>query len=94
VRACLQAFVIRETLGCLSADVVGELPRQVHAMRQAAAAGDEKGCIHADELWKRHPRSTKVFADTMAAVFTGNEQPVPDPFPAAAQQIKASNAAS
>jgi ABC-type glycerol-3-phosphate transport system substrate-binding protein len=56
--------------------------------------GQKNDYSHPNELWKRHPDSTKVFADTMAAVFTRNEQPVPDAFHAAAQQIDAINAAS
>jgi multiple sugar transport system substrate-binding protein len=56
--------------------------------------GQLKDYSHPNELWKRHPDSAQVFADTMATVFTRNEQPVSDAFRAAAQQINAINAAS
>jgi multiple sugar transport system substrate-binding protein len=56
--------------------------------------GQKKDYSHPNELWKRHPDSAQVFADTMAAVFTRNEKPVADAFRAAAQQINAINAAS
>ena len=56
--------------------------------------GQRKDYSHPNELWKRHPDSAAVFAETMAAVFTRNEKPVSDAFRAAAQQIGAINAAS
>jgi multiple sugar transport system substrate-binding protein len=56
--------------------------------------GQRKDYSHPNELWKRHPDSAQVFADTMGAVFTRNEKPVSDAFRAAAQQINAINAAS
>lgn len=56
--------------------------------------GQKKDYSHPNELWKRHPESAQVFADTMAAVFTRNEKPVADAFRAAAQQINGINAAS
>jgi multiple sugar transport system substrate-binding protein len=56
--------------------------------------GQKKDYSRPNELWKRHPDSAAVFAETMAAVFTRNEKPVSDAFRAAAQQINAINAAS
>jgi multiple sugar transport system substrate-binding protein len=56
--------------------------------------GQKKDYSHPNELWKRHPESAQVFADTMGAVFTRNEKPVSDAFRAAAQQINGINAAS
>jgi len=48
LRACLEGFAIRQILGRLSPDAVAELRGYVRAMRQAAEAGDEAGCIGAD----------------------------------------------
>jgi hypothetical protein len=56
--------------------------------------GQKKDYSHPNELWKKHPDSAQVFADTMMAVFNRNEKPVSDTFRAAAQQINAINAAS
>jgi multiple sugar transport system substrate-binding protein len=56
--------------------------------------GQKKDYSHPNELWKKHPDSAQVFADTMMAVFNRNEKPVSDAFRAAAQQINAINAAS
>jgi ABC-type glycerol-3-phosphate transport system substrate-binding protein len=56
--------------------------------------GQKKDYSRPNELWKRHPDSAAVFAETMAAVFARNEKPVSDAFRAAAQQINAINAAS
>jgi ABC-type glycerol-3-phosphate transport system substrate-binding protein len=56
--------------------------------------GSKKDYSRPLELFKRHPDSTKVFADTVDAVFTRNEKPLEDAFRAAAKQITAINAAS
>lgn len=53
LRACLEAHAVREILGRLSPEAVAELRMHIHAMRQAAADGDERGFIRADLSFHR-----------------------------------------